>query len=451
MLVTLFGAAAPWVLEVAPNTGFYTPMRLGSYKASWLLLGALALTACAQAAAEPELTITSLEPLPPVTTAPTTTQSLPEPNPNLAEGEANLAEGEATTTTQSLAEQTSNLAEVEATTTLPPTTGLELVEAATIRGDISPKSIVASGNGLFFAQNMMYRHTVTVYDEDYELVATIDDSVDLTGDGTLHQGAPVEAVPTSDGEYMYVSNYQMYGPGYSRAGGDGCNLGGWDESFVYRISTSSLEIDQVIPAGAVPKFLAITPDDSTVLVSNWCSFDMSVIDTATATEVARVELGRHPRGIAVTSDGATAFVAVMGSTNIAVVDLATLQVDWIKGVGSNPRHLVLSPDDRYLYATLNGDGRVIRIRVEDGEVLDRVRTGSAPRSMTISDDGLSLYVVNYESDTVAKVDTTTMEISQTIAVPHHPIGITFDNANREVWVASYSGFITVFREIEPSQ
>jgi YVTN family beta-propeller protein len=171
-----------------------------------------------------------------------------------------------------------------------------------------------------------------VYDRDYQLVATIPDTVEL--DGTEYSGAPVEAVPTSDGRYVYVSNYQMYGPGYGRAGGDGCNLADWDESFVYRIDTDGLSIDQTIEVGAVPKFLAITPDDSTVLVSNWCSFDMSIIDTATATETARVELGRHPRGIAVTADGGTAYVAVMGSTNIAAVDLNTLEVEWIRGVGA---------------------------------------------------------------------------------------------------------------------
>ena len=30
--------------------------------------------------------------------------------------------------------------------------------------DLQPKSVVASGNGLFFAQNMMYRHNVMVFD-----------------------------------------------------------------------------------------------------------------------------------------------------------------------------------------------------------------------------------------------------------------------------------------------
>jgi YVTN family beta-propeller protein len=377
------------------------------------ILFVLAATACAEAGATPQSTLPDLEPLPAVATT-------------------------------------------MATTALPPTNTLQLAKVETIGGDISPKSVVASGNGLFFAQNMMYRHTVTVYNADYRLVATIPDTVDLSEFGladsaTSHSGAPVEAVPTATGSHIYVSNYRMYGPGYNAAGGDDCNLAQWDESFIYRISTESLEIDQVIPAGAVPKFLAITPDGSLLLASNWCSFDLSVVDTATATEVARIPLGRHPRGIAVTGDGATAYVAVMGSHDVAVVDLDSFDVGWIRGVGANPRHLVLHPSEDYLFATLNGEGIVATIDLETGSVVDRINTGDAPRSMTISDDGQSLYVVNYNSDTVSKIDTVTMEVTQQLAVPRRPIGITFDATNREVWVASYSGAITVFRETTPTE
>lgn len=340
------------------------------------------------------------------------------------------------------------------TTTRPPTTELRLEKVTTIFGDISPKSVVASGNGLYFAQNMMYRHTITVYNDDYELVATIPDTVSLSQYGVgdyegSHQGAPVEAVATSDGSYMYVSNYQMYGEGFDRAGDDDCDLDDWDDSFVYRISTAALEIDQVIPVGAVPKFLAITPDDSLVLTTNWCSFDLSVVDTARAVEIARIPLGRHPRGIAVTEDGTEAYVAIMGSRDIAVVDLDTFDVELVKDIGANPRHLVLAPEGDVLYATLNGDGTVAAVDLATGAVIERINSGSAPRSMTISDDGRSLYVVNYNSNTVSKIDTDSYTVVQTLDVPENPIGIAYDDRTREVWVASYSGAITVFRETEP--
>jgi YVTN family beta-propeller protein len=366
-----------------------------------------------------------------------------------------LATLPAVTVTTTIAAPTSMIG----TTTLPPTTtstlpatdGLRLELSGTIGGDISPKSVVASGTGLFFAQNMMYRHTITVYDESRELVKTISDAVDLgdygiTGHDGLHQGAPVEIAFTSDGAKAYVSNYQMYGDGFDHPGGDSCSLGTWDESFLYRIDTATLAIDQVIPVGAVPKYVAVTPDDSIVLVTNWCSFDLSIVDTTRAEQVTRIELGRHPRGIAVSPDSKVGYVAVMGSTDIAIVSLADFTVDWINGVGANPRHVVLSPDGAFLYATLNGDGEVVKIDTATGEIVAKVATGSAPRSMAISSDGDSLYVVNYNSDTVSKVLTSTMEEVQEVDVNHHPIGITYDPLTGDVWVANYSGSIMVFDE-----
>ena len=51
---------------------------------------------------------------------------------------------------------------------------------AVISGNISPKSVVSSGAGYVTAQNMMYRHSVTVYDvRTLKLVKTISDAVNL--------------------------------------------------------------------------------------------------------------------------------------------------------------------------------------------------------------------------------------------------------------------------------
>lgn len=334
----------------------------------------------------------------------------------------------------------------------PPSDERRLERVDTIRGDIAPKSVVASHFGLFLAQNMMYRHTVTVYDRERTLVATIDDTVTLEefglpGPGVPVRGAPVEAAVTPDGAYAYVSNYRMSGPGFTRPGGDTCAPADRiDESTLYRIDLATLEIDQVIAVGAIPKYVAVTPDGSTVLVTNWCSYDLSIVDVARAEEVARLDLGRYPRGIAVSPDSRTAYVALMGGTEILAVDLEARTTEVLARVGRSPRHLVLSPDGDTLYATLNAEGVVIRLDLATGEVA-RVATGSAPRSMDIAPDGRSLYVVNYRSNTVTKVRTSDLAVLQTEPTAERPIGITVDRATGQVWVATYSGTIAVFDEV----
>ena len=345
------------------------------------------------------------------------------------------------------------------TTTLVAPDGLtaaqrHLVEVATITGAISPKSVVTSGQGLFFAQNMMYRHTITVYDRDLELVATIEDRVDPLTHGFDEYGeellgSPVEVAFDSDGSHAYVSNYKMYGGALDTSAGDGCNPGSWPDSFVYRVDTGTLEIDRLIRVGPVPKFLDVTPDDRLLVVSNWCGFDVSIVDLDAGAELARLPVGRHPRGVAISPDSATAYVAVMGSTRIAVIDLASFEVGYIEGVGRSPRHLVISPDGQTLYVSLNGDGRLAKLDLATGEVTARVATGSAPRSMDISDDGTALYVVNYNSNTMSKVRTEDMVEIEEHLTGHHPIGITYDPATRQVWVANYSGTIQVFADAAP--
>ena len=338
----------------------------------------------------------------------------------------------------------------------------------TLTGGLTPKSIVASGTGLYFAQNMMYLHTISVFDETKRLVKTIPDAVDLKAfgydvDGDSYRGAPVEAAFTSDGSFAFVSNYRMYGAGFDPlAGSDDCGKDQGQDGFVYRIDTGSLEIDRVYPVGPVPKFLAVTPDDRLLLVSNWCGFDVTIIDLATRVPLAEIEVGRYPRGIAVTSDGRRAYVAVMGSTDVAVIGLPAPPIghrfempdsprllSYLAGVGLSPRHLVLGPDDRTLYATLNGADAVVAVDVATGDVVNRVRTGRQPRSMDISDDGTALYVVNYGSDTMSKIRTGDLAVLQQVDTAPRPIGITYDPLNDEVWVAAYSGVIHVLAETEP--
>jgi YVTN family beta-propeller protein len=327
---------------------------------------------------------------------------------------------------------------------------LSLVEV--IGGTIAPKSVVASQTGLFFAQNMMYYHTITVYDRTFRLVRTIHDGIELAEHGHAGytgrvRGAPVEAAFTTDGDTAFVSQYSMYGPGFPRPGRDLCSpADDLDESFVYRIDVPSFSKAAAIRVGSTPKYLAVTPDDRLVLVSNWCSFDLSIVDAAANEQVARIPLGRWPRGIAIHPTSDTAYVALMGGRDIAKVDLGTLRVRWIRDVGSKPRHLVIDAEGRFLYATLDGDGAIIKIDVASEAIVGRVSTGRNPRTMVLAPDGRSLYVVNYGSDTVSKVRTADMTVLQELRTGHHPIGITYDDATRQVWVASYSGTIRVFQD-----
>ena len=274
----------------------------------------------------------------------------------------------------------------------------------------------------------MYNHNISVFNRRFERIKVINDGVELSKFGFTEykgkqQGAPVECAFSHDGLYAWVSNYQMYGKGFNRAGEDNCPTSdAYDKSFVYKINTQTLAIEQVVEAGAVPKYVAATPDSRLVLVSNWCSGDVTVIDANVGNTLKSVYLGAHPRGMVVDSRSEKAYVAVMGSSHIGVIDLADYSVSWIKNIGSGPRHLCISPDDKFLYATLNQDGKVAKIDLNTRKVTAKVTTGNAPRSMAMMGNGAYLYVVNYFSNTLSKIRSADMKVVENVSTSSHPIG-----------------------------
>jgi len=360
----------------------------------------------------------------------------------------------ATTTDPTTSTTTTTIPPIKRIPPGPPADQRRLVLINTIGGHISPKSVDASDTGFVFAQNMMYTHTVTVYSSTGDLVRTIPDTVDMSlfgypGHPGITHGAPVEAAFTPDSRYVYVSNYSMYGVGFGPEGNDSCTpysaqAAGDTNSYVYRINTTTLKIDQVIEVGLVPKFLAVTPNGKYLLVSNWCSYTLSIVDIATGKQVAVLPMGPYPRGIAISPNSQIAYVAIMGSDIIQKVDLANLTLDGSFYVGPDPRHVVIDPTGRYLYVSLNTPGEVVKVDTATQQVIATRQTGEDCRSLAISTDGTALYVVNYLSDTVTMLRASDLAVLQTVSTGVYPVGITYDAITGDVWVAVYSGQILVF-------
>jgi len=310
---------------------------------------------------------------------------------------------------------------------------------------------VASGNGLFAAQNMMYRHSVTVYDKSGNLLAKISDEVDLKSlgyteyKGESYLGGPVEACFSDNGNYLWVSNYNMIGSGFDNPGCDVCNGKGYDPGFVYKINTKTFLIENAIKVGAVPKYLAISKDESLMIVSNWSSSDISIVDMTTEKEIKKVDVGAHPRGVAISSDAKKAYITVMGSTKIAIVDLTNYEVTYIVGIGSSPRHVVLSGNDKYLYISLNSSNALVKYELSSGKK-QICKTNAGPRTMVLSPDQNYMYVVNYFANTFSKIRTDSMTVMEVVSTGNHPIGITANWSEAEIWVACYEGKIEIFKD-----
>ena len=340
------------------------------------------------------------------------------------------------------------------TPVVPASDTLRLRRLVIIRGAISPKSVVATQTGLVFAQNMMYRHTMTVYDTRGRLVKTISDRVALSRFGfsaypLAVNGAPVEAAAAPDGRHIYVSQYSMYGYGFRHPGWDT----GWvddviDRSFVYEIDTRTLRVTRVIRVGPVPKAVGVSPDGKWLLVGNWTHRDVSLVNLRTGREVTRIVVGGNPRGIAFAPDSSVVYLTAESGQRLMEYNFSTGRLRTIIALlPGEPRHLVIDPTGRYLYASLNRRGQVVKIDIRLRRIVDRVTTGSNPRTIALAPDGRSLYVVNYESRTVAKVRTKDMLVLQRLTTAGvHPVGLAYENATRTIWVSCYRGTIERFAD-----
>lgn len=339
-----------------------------------------------------------------------------------------------------------------------PSNTTRMVHRDRITGDITPKSVVASPAGTVIANNMMYSHTSTLYDaETLELTNTVADTVDLAEFGFpdragTTEGAPVEAVFSPDGKYAYVSQYRLRGPGEGVTATDDC-AGGEQigRSAVFRLDLAAGQWDQVIEVGRVPKFISLSADGSTALVSNWCDETVSVLDLEAGEEVREIPVDAAPRGSVILPDNRTAYVTAMYADEMYKVDLITGESELVLETGRKPRHLVLSSDATRMYLTVSGADKLLELDAATGEVLREADTGREPRTMAISPDGLALYVVNYYANTVSKFDTGTLEEIQSVEAGKNPIGVTYEPTQRRVWVANYAGSIDVFDDTAPTE
>ena len=372
---------------------------------------------------------------------PTLDSEEPEDEPADQTDESAEDEGDSQEDEDDDAEESAEWPAANTTTMTPETTISEPV--------ISPKSIVSNGHGLAIANNMMYQHTVTIYDtESQDLVHELSDSISpeefgVEGYPETVAGAPVEAVWTDDGEYAYVSQYLLADMGAGAY--DDCRNGdAVAPSAVYRYNADLQDWDQFIEVGRVPKFVALTPDESRLLVTNWCDFDLSVIDTESGEEQMRVPLSSQPRGIAAMPDNETVYVTAMYANELWEVDLESGEGEVIYGAGEFPRHLTLSPESDVLYVTFSRSDLLIAFDTETNEVIESVSTGREPRTMDISADGTALYVVNYHESTVSKFDAETLEEIDRQNTDALPIGVTYDEPSGSVWVASYEGTLNIY-------
>jgi DNA-binding beta-propeller fold protein YncE len=209
----------------------------------------------------------------------------------------------------------------------------------------------------------------------------------------------------------------------------------------------------LIRTGKTPKVISRTIDSKYLLVSNWHSYNVSVLELDRNSYpygkvIGTIPVPAIPRGIAVDDAHGKSYVAIMGGASLAVINNAVWMKEEDMAVASNPRHIVMDSSQR-LFVSYNSLGKIACIDAITGNTLFTASTHAQPRTIVLSKNYKFLFVTCYSSDfvDVFKVNDSNFEKLASLPCKGHPVGVDVfeDDKKLEAWVCSYSnGTISVF-------
>jgi len=113
-------------------------------------------------------------------------------------------------------------------------------------------------------------------------------------------------------------------------------LSGDDAVELFDLNSEISLAKTMLRRGDEPRDLALTPDGLSLLVVDYRSDTVSIIDTVAMVEVSRIPVGRSPRTLVIDKTGTKAFVFNSMSDNISVIDISYRQVMGTIATGPEP-------------------------------------------------------------------------------------------------------------------
>ena len=250
--------------------------------------------------------------------------------------------------------------------------------------------------GVTISPNGKYAYITNQNDNTVSVISTATNTVVSTF--AVHNFSPTGIAISLDGSKAYVAD-------------DNSNL-----LSVTDLSTGNLIT--TVGVGGYPLGVAISPDGSTVYVTN-SSNSVSVVKTATNSVLTTILVSKGPYGVVISPDGNTLYVTNYSANTVSVINTATNKVTATIAVGSDPTGIAISPDGSTVYVTNQNDNSVSVINTTTNTV-SAIAVNSDPFGVSVSSDGQTVYVVNNKSNNVSVIDAATDAIVATIPVNSGP-------------------------------
>ncbi|MFI5186030.1 MAG: YncE family protein [Chitinophagales bacterium] len=216
---------------------------------------------------------------------------------------------------------------------------------------------------------------------------------------------------------------------------------------IYPASSQTDSFDvPLIKTGKTPKVISKTSDDKNLLVSNWHSNTVSILELNPSEYpygklIRTIPVAAIPRGIAVDDKNNKSYVAIMGGASITVVNNWVWQKEDEIQVASNPRHIVMDTSGR-LFVSYNKLSQIACINTETGKTLFTAPTHAQPRTIALSKNKQFLFVTCYNGNMVDvfKINNNGFKKLYSIDCKGKPVGVDIfeDNNKLEAWVCTYT-------------
>jgi YVTN family beta-propeller protein len=211
------------------------------------------------------------------------------------------------------------------------------------------------------------------------------------------------------------------------------------------IDTATDTVKATVNVGTEPFGVAVSSDGTRVYVTNCMGNSVSVIDATKNKLIGTVRVGSYPEGVAVNPDGTKVYVVNAASNTISVIDTATNEVTATVPVGNLPVDVAITPDGRIVYVANSGippdyQGNISVIDTATNTITTSVNVEKDPHGIVVNPDGTKVYVVNsngypYYKGTVSVIDTATNTVTATVPLGSLPQGIAVNPDGTRVYVA----------------
>jgi YVTN family beta-propeller protein len=206
---------------------------------------------------------------------------------------------------------------------------------------------------------------------------------------------------TPRGDRLYVANNLSGAAGSSNPPGHTVTV----------IDPSTGQVTGTIDLGAAlaPLGVAFSRDGAKAYVTNWLGRSVSVIDTASEQKVGDVLLSPpdnpaqadHPSAVAANPARDEVYTANANSDTVSVIDTATdtlaatIDVSLVSGPkGAIPDGLAVAPDGRTLYVAEAGENAVAVVDLDSRRVEGFIPTAWYPAAVSVTPDGHRLVITN---------------------------------------------------------